>query len=211
MRDFVLAGKDFISPSELFENDFIKYFEEYLKYGGYPEVIKTNDFAAKHLVLKNIYDPYITKDIIELWRIEDVAKYRTVVALLANNIGNLINYNTLALDGQSHFKQIKHHLSVLEEIFIIRILSPYFSTMITELKKNPKIYFVDLGLRNYIVKNFNDLNLRSGAGKLVENVVLSQLWKIDDTTIKYWRTTGKAEVDFIIDNGRQIIPLEVKY
>lgn len=211
VKDFVHEGKEFITPSELFENELVKYFEEYLKYGGYPEVIKTNDPAAKHLVLKNIYETYITRDIIELLRIEDVTKYRTVIALLANNIGNLINYNSLALDGQSHFKQIKHHLSVLEETFIIRILSPYFSNMTTELKKNPKIYFVDLGLRNYIVKNFNELNLRSDAGKLVENVVLSQIWKKSDTLVKYWRTTGKAEVDFIIDNGQQIIPVEVKY
>jgi len=211
LKDFIEQGKDFEDRDDIFVKDFIRYFEEYVRFGGYPEVIKTDDMETKEIILKNIYATYISKDIIELLRIEDVSGLRTIVTLLANSIGELINYNSLAHDGKSYFRQVKHYLSVLEETFVIRILRPYFSNVSTELKKNPKLYFVDTGLRNYIINNFNELSLRQDAGKLVENVVLSQVYQRDIRLVKYWRTTGKAEVDFILDNRKTIIPIEVKY
>jgi len=79
------------------------------------------------------------------------------------------------------------------------------------LKKNPKVYFVDTGLRNYIINNFNELHFRQDTGKLVENIVLSELYQKNNDLIKYWRTAGKAEVDFILDKKNAIIPIEVKY
>ena len=79
------------------------------------------------------------------------------------------------------------------------------------MKKNPKVYFVDTGLRNYVIKNFNETGLRPDGGKLVENVVLSELYQKEDSLIKYWRTAARAEVDFILDYRGEIIPVEVKY
>lgn len=211
LKDFIEEGKDFDVKEDIFEKDFTRYFEEYLKFGGYPEVIKTNNLETKRIILKNIYDTYITKDIVELLRVEDISGFRTIVTLLANTIGGLLNYNSLAADGKSYFRQIKRYLSMLEETFVIRTLRPYFSSMSTELKKNPKVYFVDTGLRNYIINNFNELNLRADGGKLVENAVLSELCQKDNASVKYWRTAGRAEVDFILDNKKAIIPIEVKY
>lgn len=211
VRDFIEEGRDFDIKEDIFEKDFTRYFEEYLIFGGYPEVIKTNKLETKQIILKNIYSTYIAKDIVELLRIEDVSNFRTIVALLANTIGDLLNYNSLAADGKSYFRQIKHYLSVLDETFVIRILRPYFLSITTELKKNPKIYFVDTGLRNYIINNFNELSLRQDSGRLAENAVLSELYQKSDGLLKYWRTAGKAEVDFILDNKKAIIPIEVKY
>ena len=84
---------------------------------------------------------------------------------------------------------------------------------ITELKKNPKVYFVDTGLRNYVINNFLPFEKRSDVGALVENFVFSEFKKNfpDEMTIKYWRTEGKAEVDFVIDTVSSRIPVEVKY
>jgi len=211
LKRFIEEGKGFDVKEEIFEKDFTRHFEEYLKFGGYPEVVKTNNLEAKQIILKNIYDTYITKDIVELLRMGDVSCFRTVVVLLANTIGGLINYNSLAADGKSYFRQIKYFLSVLEETFVVRILRPFFLNITTELKKNPRIYFVDTGLRNYIINNFNELSLRQDAGKLVENVTLSELCQKSDYSVKYWRTVGKAEVDFILDNRKTVIPVEVKY
>lgn len=211
LREFIKTGRDFDVKEEIFERDLTRYFEEYVIFGGYPEVIKTDDIEVKQMILKNIYDTYITRDIIELLRIGDINNFRTIATLLANSIGDLLNYNTLAADGKSYFRQLKHYLSVLEETFVIRILRPYYSNMTTELKKNPKVYFVDTGLRNYIIRNFNETGLRADSGKLVENVVLSEFYQKEDSVVKYWRTAGGAEVDFILDSGKEIVPVEVKY
>lgn len=212
IQRFLTEGEGLVEKREIFEKEFARYFEEYARFGGYPEVVKANDIETRQMILKNIYDTYITRDIVDLLRIEDVSTFRTTVTLLASGAGGLINYNTLVLDAGSYFRQIKHYLSVLEETFVIRILRPYYSNIASELKKNPRVYFVDTGLRNYIIKNFNELRLRDDAGRLIENVVLSQLCQhIEGELIKFWRTTGGAEVDFVIQLGEEVVPVEVKY
>ena len=213
IRDFIYGHKDFSPPKkDIFSKDFEKLFEEYAIWGGYPEVLKTDDKEIKKIVLKNIYDTYITQDIIELLKITDYSKFKKIVSLLAVEIGNLINYNTLAIDSQSYFKEVKHFLSILEETFIVSLLRPFFTNKTSEIRKNPKVYFIDSGLRNYILNNFNQLSLRTDAGQLVENAVFFQL-KIAESRlpIKYWRTLGGAEVDFIIENPKNLIPIELKY
>lgn len=80
-----------------------------------------------------------------------------------------------------------------------------------EIRKNPKLYFIDNGLRNSIIENYNEFILRGDAGGMVENIVFSQFLKKDISHIKYWRTVNDAEVDFIIKAGNEFIPVEVKY
>lgn len=69
-----------------------------------------------------------------------IIQFRAILGLLANQTGNLINYNNLAADSRTYFKQIRHYLSVLEETFIIKLLRPFFTNKTTELKKNPRVY-----------------------------------------------------------------------
>lgn len=212
LTEFIIKDKNIRLKEDIFHEDFKKYFEEYAVYGGYPEVIKTNDLETKRIILKNIFETYITRDIIELLRTNNISKFKTLVLLLANQIGNLINYNNLCNDSQSYFREIKHYLSILEETFVISLLRPYFKNKITELKKNPKVYFIDSGLRNYAIKNFLDLEIRNDMGQLIENISFNQLKiRYSDFSIKYWRTLAKAEVDFILELGKEIIPIEVKY
>jgi hypothetical protein len=211
VRDFMIKEKDFQIEEDIFGGDFKKYFEEYALFGGYPEVVKTEDIETKRIILKNIYDTYINRDIIELLKITDITKFRTILGLLANQVGSLINYNSLTTDSQTYFKQIKHYLSILEETFIISLLRPFFTNKATELKKNPKIYFIDTGFRNYILNNFNELSLRPDGGEIIENAVFTQLKISQPDNLKYWRTLAKAEVDFIVEVGSEIIPIEVKY
>ncbi len=213
LKAFLYEGKDMSTPShDIFGKDFERSFEEYILWGGYPEVVKTQDLETKKVILKNIYDTYVSRDIIELLHITDASLIRRILNALSVQIGSLLNYNNLASDTKSYYREIKHYLSLLEETFIIRLLRPYYSNKITELRKNPKIYFIDLGLRNHLISSFQGFATRPDAGAMVENNVLSQLQrKSDEIAIRYWRTQTKAEVDFILDSPRGAIPIEVKY
>jgi len=102
-------------------------------------------------------------------------------------------------------------ISILSETYIIRLLRPFYRNPITELRKTPKVYFYDLGMRNYTINNFNNLEDRNDTGALVENFVLLSLLNFDEIKINYWRTIAKAEVDFVIETADGIVPLEVKY
>ena len=211
INDFIEEGKVFRDREDIFAKDFSRYFEDFVVFGGYPEVVKSEDIETRIEILKNIYDTYITKDIVELLRIKDLSGFRIVVRLLANQAGNLLNLHTLASDSGSYFRQLRQYISILEETFIIRNLKPYFKNRITELKKNPKTYFVDTGLRNSIVNNFNRFEIRPDAGNLVENAVASYFYQHRGEDLRYWRTLGHAEVDFILKQNDRILPVEVKY
>jgi len=211
--DYVLGDKDLYFEEDIFLKEISGFFEEYLLFGGYPEVIKTNDLETKKMILKNIYDTYLNKDIIELLKITDVIKFRTIVSLLAAQHASLLNFDSLASDSKSYYREVKRFLSVLEETYVLKLLLPFHKNLSTELKKNPKSYFLDAGLRNYIAKNFNSIPLREDRGKLAEGFVLVSLANSlqDEAEIKYWRTLAKAEVDFVILSPQNVIPVEVKY
>lgn len=210
---FIVKNKGFSVKNDVFLRQISKLFEEYVVFGGYPEVVKASDAETKRIILKSIYDTYINRDIVELLKITDTAKFRTIVALLASQQGGLLNFESLASDSKSYYREVRRLLSVLEETYVLNLLPPYHKSLSSELKKNPKAYFLDLGLRNYVIKNFNALPFREDRGRLAEGFVLTELLNLlqDKTEIRYWRTLAKAEVDFLILTGQEIVPVEVKY
>lgn len=211
IKDFLLKGKVFIEK-DIFLKEFAPLFNEYVTFGGYPAVIKAGNFETKRMILKNIYDTYISKDVIEFLKISDAFKYRCIARVLATLIGKLMNHNDLSSTCQSYHKELKRIISILSETYIIKLIQPFYRNPITELKKNPKVYFLDPGLRNYITDNFTPIEKRIDAGMLVENFVFLCLRNnFLDKTINYWRTIAKAEVDFILRPNDYFIPVEVKY
>lgn len=211
--NLILDNKPFELLPHFFEQKLNNYLEEFVTFGGYPKVVLAPDVATKQTILKNIYEAYLTRDIISLLKITNTDTFTKIAAMLSNQIGGLINYQNLSRDSGSYFKELQKFLSILEETYIIKKVSPYFRNSATELKKNPKIYFIDTGLRNSILNNFAKIDERGDKGSLIENFVLSELVKnIEEPNLKlrYWRTTAKTEVDFIIEKGVEPIPLEVK-
>jgi uncharacterized protein len=184
-----------------------KYFEEYLIYGGYPRIALEKDIKNKQKLLTNIYNTYALREIKELEDIKDDFKLHKLIKALSLQIGNLIDYSELKNISGYHHNQLKEVLNILEKTYICKQLSPYYTNKRTELVKSKMIYFYDLGLRNSII---NDYSLdRSDLGAIKENFILSELIR-SNRVVKYWRTKSGAESDFIIENGKEIIPIEVK-
>ena len=200
-----------IEIDTLFGQELEKYFNEFCIYGGYPEAAISNNAEEKKIILENIFKTYIEKDIIDLLRLEDDLAFKNIVILLANRMANILEYSGLMADSSTYFKKLKNYLSILEETYIIYRLKPFFTNAASEIKKNPKIYFMDNGLRNTVINNYNLLEMRNDAGNLVENAVFTGLLKNKFSNIRYWRTINNAEVDFIYESQGKICPIEVKY
>jgi len=211
VKDFIYEGKDFEMKDDIFLKDFQKFFNEYVIFGGYPEVFKAGDIETKKVIIKNIYETYITREIIELLKVHDIFKFRKLVSILSSQLGGMAKYNELASSCDTYYKELVRILEILEETFIIKTIKPFHKNIKTELRKNPKIYFIDLGLRNYAINNFNPLENRVDKGEIVENFVLNQLLIRDVGKLNYWRTLGKAEMDFVLTIGDEVMPVEVKY
>jgi predicted AAA+ superfamily ATPase len=206
-----LRGGDVEIREDIYHKEFARLFEEYVIFGGYPAAIKA-DPETKRMILKNICDTYVSKDVVEFLKVTDALKYRHVVRTLALLIGNMINYGEVCSATQTYYKELKRMISILSETYIINLVQPFYTNPVTELKKVPKVYFFDLGLRNYIAGNFSPLEMRGDAGALVENLAFLSLKNaLPDASINYWRTIAKAEVDFVLRTEGEVIPVEVKY
>lgn len=205
-----LEGKDEPSlPS--FQQEFLTYWKEYAVFGGYPEVVKAKETEEKLILLKNIYNLYLEKDVINFFRVEETTKFENFTKALAFGIASMLNLNSLASDVRISYKRAEEFLEILQHSYIIRLVKPFHKNLVTELKKSQKIYFLDLGLRNAVINNFIDFDSRNDRGKLMENFVFRELiTNFEEYRINYWRTTGKAEVDFVLSKDESLIPIEVK-
>lgn len=193
-----------------------EHYHNFIVWGGYPAVVSAEDDPdVRRTILRANFDAYLLKEIKDLLSLATDEELTRLTVLLASQVGGLINYNELGNTSNLTFKSTKNHLNILQKTFLIDLVRPYFSNKRTEIVKNPKVYFIDTGFRNYRINDFRQLNVRNDAGALVENSVYMALRRRfageENTSIKYWRTKNKAEVDFIIDLPDKIIPLEVKY
>lgn len=210
--EFLFHGTMFeTKKKDILIKNLSHYLEEYIIFGSYPEVIKAINEEEKAIILTNIFNTYLEKDILAFLHITDIVRFRKLVSLLSFIIAGLVSYEKITRECQTYYKEMMHLLDILEQTYIIQRLPPFHQNLVTELRKNPKIFFYDLGLRNYAVHNFNKMNMREDAGKLAENFVFMQFYRSFGTALSFWRTTAKAEVDLVIRTANDRIPVEVKF
>ncbi|MDP2631082.1 MAG: ATP-binding protein [Candidatus Uhrbacteria bacterium] len=188
---------------------FLKLFEEYVLFGGYPRVLAAELIKEKQEVLKNIYSTYFLRDVRDIMGLIDDYKFEKLIKALGLQIGNLIDYSELGILSEYSYVTLKKMLSFLEKTFICALMRPYFTNKRKELVKNPKVYYFDTGLRNSVVNDFRALDARTDSGALLENALFQECVK-HDIKPQFWRTKTGSEVDFIIAHHGVLIAIEVK-
>jgi len=188
----------------VFLDELNKLLQEYLTYGAYPRIVLEKNISKKKELLKNLFITYVEKDIVARYGIKYREKVVKLLKAIASISGNVINYETLSTHSGLKYHEVRDILPLLEDSFVIFIVKPFYKNLINELRKNPKIYYVDCGMRNYLLENFENLAF----DKLYENFIHNELKR--SYQVKYWRTTAKTEIDFIIEYKKDIIPIEVK-
>jgi hypothetical protein len=187
-------------------------FREYLMYGGYPRVILADTHQEKLATINEIFRSYLEKDIVYLLRVEKSDSFNNLVRILASQSGKMVNYSELSATLGLSIATVKLYLWYLEKTFVVNKVTPWFTNMRKEITKAPVYYFCDIGLRNFSSGGFGTLS-DGEAGFTFQTVIYSMLkerFPLADTTIHYWRTKDKAEVDFVIRRGDAVTPLEVK-
>lgn len=192
--------------SEPLRKRFFSLFEEFLRFGGYPRVVTATDEDEKKEVLKNLVNLYLLRDVRDIIGLVDDYAIVQLIRSLALQIGNVLVYQELQNATGQSAAAVRKYLNMLEKTYVLSLVRPYFTNKRLELVKNPKVYFIDTGLRNAVVGHFQPLVLRSDKGALYENHVFSERIKAD-RQVKFWRTKSGAEVDFVIDSS---VPVEVK-
>ena len=178
----------------------LKYYEEYLTFGGYPRVAIEENIETKKELLKNIYNTYFLREVRDILGLIDDYKLGVFIKGLALQTGNLIEYNELSnLTGYS-YSSVKKYLNFLEKTYICKLVRPFFKNKRTEIVKNPKVYFIDTGIRNTAINDFRGLGDRIDKGLLLENGLVTQFIK-QGIDFNFWRDKKKNEVDFVLSLG----------
>jgi len=172
------------------------HYGEYIVFGGYPRVVLSPREEKKEN-LREIAYSYIKKDVYEASvRQEEI--FFKLLKILAFQTGSLVNASELANTLGVSKTAIENYLYIMRKSFHISLISPFFGNTRKELTKMPKVYFCDLGLRNFFAGSFEPFLARKDKGALLENAVFRQLLEnYDKDEIKFWRTISKHEVDFV--------------
>ena len=187
---------------------------EYLNFGGYPRVVLEDRQDEKVRVIDDIYRSVLERDVAYLLKVEKTEAFNRLIKVLAGQIGNLINYKELSSTLGTSFQTVKKYLWYAQKIFLLNLVTPYSRNVRKEITQSPVAYFGDLGLRNYALGIFGTVASPAECGFLFQNLVfliLSSIRHPGLTTLHFWRTKDKAEVDFIVEKGEALIPVEVKF
>lgn len=187
---------------------------EYLNFGGYPRLLLEPKVEEKRKLMDDIFRSYLERDIGYLLKVEKTEAFSALVKVLASQVGKLINYSELSTTLGLSAKTIKNYLFYIQKTFIIDLVSPYYRNVRKEITKSPVCYFYDLGLRNYALGLLGHLLQPLELGFVFQNFVFTLLKEhtaFSPAKIHFWRTKDRAEVDFVIDLGKMVIPIEVKY
>ena len=196
-----------------FESDvYHRFLNEFILFGGYPGVVMLDRPDEKIELLEEIYRSYVQKDISDFLKVQDIIGFNRLVQMLAAQNAGLLKTNEISkLTGISSYR-IEQYLHFLEDTYIIKRLRPYFKNLGKSIIKSPKAYFIDTGIYNTVFKQFQDIEMRSDQGQVLENFVFCELikqMKID--TIWFYRTIAGSEVDFLLNHGGRLELVEVKY
>ncbi|MCF6271203.1 MAG: ATP-binding protein [Melioribacteraceae bacterium] len=170
-----------------------KYLEEFLTYGGFPEVIKSKDYEE----LNQIYQDIIIKDLLVRLKIRDNKSFRELSLYLLSNISKKISYNNLKnLLQFSNTSKVKNYIEALIEAYLFFSIYKYDYSIKKQIRNDRKIYCIDQGIINATAFKFSKED-----GRILENVVFLEL-KRRKKEIYY--EEEKTECDFIIKKGIQI-------
>lgn len=180
-----------------------------LSVGGYPSVWLSE---APETELSALVEAFVIRDASDLYRIERLDAFRSLLQLAARQIGSVVNLSEWASLVGVSVPTVSAYLELMEESHLLVRVPPFAGGRRAELTRSPKVYFVDVGLRNHLVGDLSRFEHRGDRGPLLENHLFSELWKALPfaSSLRWWRTRSGAEVDFVLSEGDRRVAVEVK-
>lgn len=187
--------------------EFDKNITQRLIYGNYPQVIE-NPANASHFLIQLLEEAIFT-NLSPNERINKSDKLLKMLQALAFQLGEPISYNDIGFKAGLDNETVERYIELLEKACILIKIPSYYNGHKYELKKTHCVYFVDNGIRNAIIRNFNDFELRNDHDVLWKNWLISERIKWNqsqENTCQYafWRTHTKQQMDFLEIRGDKV-------
>jgi len=199
------------NPYELKEK-----LSEFLVFGAYPTVLTAKTKIDKISILEELVNSYLLKDILKLEKVKSSKILLDLLRLIAFQTGNEVSLTELGNSLNLNYKTVARYLDLLEKTFILFNLRGFSKNLRKEVTKKSKYYFYDTGIRNAIISNFNDLEMRDDIGKLWENFLVSERLKTQEyrnifVNNYFWRTWDQKEIDWIEEREGKLFGFEFKF
>lgn len=185
-----------------------------LVFGSLPQImnLKPERYAS---YLTDFTDQLLAKDVLEYSQIRKPTQIYSLAKLLAHQIGQLVNFNELSLMLEVSRASVYNYIDILEKLSVIVRASPISTNEREAIGKKCKVYFTDLGIRNALLGNFENFNLRTDRGNLLENAVFVGIkrqldYASEPYKIGFFRSLQGFEIDIVVKKGGQENLYEVK-
>jgi len=165
-------------------------YEDFLTYGGFPEVVITEDKDTKVMVLKNIFASFFEKDIKILSDYSDIRELRDMILLLVPRVGSMLDVTRLSSELSVDRVKLYRFLEFLQGTYFIRLLPKFSNSIDRSVAGGKKVYFSDTGLLNIIGK--------VSEAQIFENAVINQLTQYGK--VSFYNKRNTAEIDAILDD-----------
>ena len=196
-----VVERDFYLPERIIE--IKRAFGDYLKLGGFPEVLKNNDVTLAEQYFRDI----IHRDVVSRYNIRNVKEIRALSLYLITNSGCLASYESLRSAIQAkNITTIKNFLRILEDVYLIHSISLYDFSLKKQIYNPDKYYVNDIGFYHAVGFRFSE-----NVGRLLDTVVLHHLIR-NNEKISYWKSSKGNEIDFLVsDSNRRKKAIQVTH
>jgi predicted AAA+ superfamily ATPase len=181
--------------------------------GGFPDALRDDHWAWWEAYLRSVLE----RDLPQYGLRTDPVFMRRLLTMLAHAQGGIANASQIGSALGVNYLTVQRHLDVLERIFLLRRLPPYFRNVGKRLVKAPKLYLRDTGLLHYLlnIRSHQELEAHPVRGASWETFVIEDVLRREAVAhpgsgAYFWRTAAGAEADLVLDRGRARVVVEVK-
>lgn len=201
------------------EKEFKKQVAKKLQiFGAYPEIYAKEELSEKERIdlLQHILDTYVLKDIIDIYELKNEKLAKDILTKIALQLGSEVSIREIADSLGAYPSTVSNYIEIFIKNYILIALPSFKTNVRKAVSENRKLYFYDLGIRNVLIQDFRDLELRQDKGGVFENFIiieLEKLRKLSNAKINmyFYREYGGKEVDVIVeDYKKSYIACEIK-
>ncbi len=190
--------------------------ENFMRFGMMPKIHQLTNESDKINYLYEYINTYLSKDILMFGDIRKPKKVIDLLTLLALQISQEVSIPELSQNLAISQLTVNKYLEILEKMFVIINLRGFSRNLRKEVSKSSKYYFVDVGVRNALIRNFNPLAMREDFGGLFENFFIIEKMKKSHyqnqpANFYFWRTYDQKEIDLIEEREGKLVGYECKW
>jgi len=189
---------------------------ERMIFGNYPELLHLPDREDKIDYLNEMVSSYLLKDILVYENIKNSQKIFNLLRLIAFQIGGEVSLQELGNQLGISKNTVEKYLDLLSKVFILHKVEGFSRNLRKEITKNSRWYFLDNGIRNAVIANFNPIESRNDVGALWENYMISERLKYQEyqrlmSNNYFWRTYEQQEIDWVEERDGSLFGYEFKW